>query len=125
MKKSFLVIAVLMGVSAANVSVANNGLKIVDLSASLGSDLNVKTMGGLKFKLTVDNLQGKSYISIKNSAGEVLHTEYVSKTEVFSKVYDLSGLADGNYTFVVNTGKETIEKPFEIVTEVKRTATPK
>ena len=125
MKKSFLFIAVLVGVSAANVSVANNGLKIVDLTVNASSDLNVKALEGLKFKLTAENLQNKSYITIKNAEGEVVYNEFAGKSEVFSKVYDLSSLPDGNYTFVVNNGKETIEKPFTISTEVKRTATPK
>ncbi len=125
MKKSVLALAVLMGVSVANVTNANNGLKIVDLSKGASNDFNLKAMEGLKFKLTVDNLQGKSYIVIKNTQGDVLHIEYLNKTDVFSKVYDLSSLPDGSYTFVVNNGKETIEKPFEISTEVKRTATPK
>lgn len=124
MKKSFLLLAILVGVSVANVSEASNGIKIVELPG-ISSDLNVKALEGLKFKLTVDNLQNKSYITIKNSVGETLYSEFLTKTEVFSKVYDLSGLPDGSYTFVVDNGKETIEKPFEISTEVKRTATPK
>lgn len=125
MKKSILFIAVLMGVSAANVSVANNGLKIVDLAANTAGDLNVKALDGLKFKLTIEKLQNKSYIVIKNADGEVVYSEYAGKSEVFSKVYDLSSLPDGNYSFIVANGNETIEKPFAISTEVKRTATPK
>ncbi len=125
MKKSILFAAILMGVSVANVSVANNGLKIVDLSANTAGDLKVKALEGLKFKLTVENLQNKSYIIIKNEAGDAVYNEFTGKNEVFSKVYDLSSLPDGNYSFVVNNGKETIEKPFTISTEVKRTATPK
>lgn len=121
MKKLVMAVAVLMGVSTANLSVANNGMNVNKFANfTPGSDLNVKALNGLKFVLTVDNIQKKAYIAIKDSNGEILFSEYVSKTEAYSKVFDLSKLGDGNYTFVVVNGKETSEKPFTISTEVKR-----
>jgi flagellar hook assembly protein FlgD len=121
MKKLTLTLAVLMGVSAANLSNAANGLKIVEISAE-ATGLTVKAIDGLKFKLTLDNLSKKTYIAIKNNTGEVFHTEYVSKTEQFTKVFDLSNLPDGNYYFEVVTGKEKMVKPFQISTQVNRKA---
>jgi len=123
MKKLILTFAVLMGVSSAN-TFANNGMKIVSIETSV-SELNVKTLGGLKFKLSVDNLQNRSYIAIKNEKGEVFHTEYVGKASSFVKVYDLSNLPDGEYFFEVGTGKDKLVKPFEISTTIQRAALPK
>ena len=125
MKKLILTVAVLMGVSAANNTFANdnfNGIKIVEINAE-ATDLQVKAFKGLKFQLTLDNLDKKTYIAIKNASGEVFHSEYISKTETFSKLYDLSALADGEYFFEVVTGKEKLMKNFQIATNVTRTAT--
>lgn len=121
MKKLVMAVAVLMGVSTANVSVASDGMNVNTFTNfTPGSDLNVKALNGMKFILTLDNIQKKAYIAIKDSNGEILFSEYVAKTTNYTKVFDLSSLADGNYSFVVTNGTETSEKPFEISTEVKR-----
>ncbi|MCP9770564.1 hypothetical protein EGI22_21870 [Lacihabitans sp. LS3-19] len=127
MKKLILTVAVLMGVSATTTTFANNapafnGIKIIEI-ANEASELQVKALQGLKFKLTLDNLDKKTYIAIKNASGEVMHSEYAYKTENFSKVYDLSNLVDGEYYFEVVTGKDKLIKSFEIATNVNRTAT--
>jgi hypothetical protein len=127
MKKLILTFAVLMGVSAAITTFANtaprfNGIKIVEITNE-ASDLQVKALQGLKFKLTLDNLDKKTYVAIKNAAGEVMYSEFTYKTENFSKVYDLTNLADGEYYFEVITGKEKLTKSFQIATSVNRTAT--
>jgi len=124
MKKLILTGAVWIGISAAATCFANDGFKIVSISETT-SDFTVKALGDLKFKLTADNLQKKTYIVIKNTKGEILYNEYVSNTEEFSKVYDLSNLSDGEYFFEMISGKEKIVKSFEISTSVKRTALPK
>jgi hypothetical protein len=124
MKKLILTGAVWIGISAAATCFANDGFKVVSISETT-SDFTVKALGDLKFKLTADNLQKKTYIVIKNTKGEILYNEYVSNTEEFSKVYDLSNLSDGEYFFEMISGKEKIVKSFEISTSVKRTALPK
>jgi hypothetical protein len=124
MKKLILTGAVWIGISAAATCFANDGFKVVSISETT-SDFTVKALGDLKFKLTADNLQKKTYIVIKNTKGEILYNEYVSNTEEFSKVYDLSNLSDGEYFFEMISGKDKIVKSFEISTSVKRTALPK
>ena len=119
MKKLIITFAVLMGVSAANLATASNGLKIVEINAE-AKGLTVKAIEGLKFKL---NLSKKTFISIKNNQGEIFHTEFIVKKDSFSKVFDLSNLPDGNYYFEVITGSEKMTKPFQISTNVNRTAT--
>ena len=124
MKKLILTSAVWIGISAAATCFANDGFKVVSISETT-TDFSVKALGNLKFKLTADNLQKKTYIAIKNMQGEILHSEYVSNSDEFSKVYDLSNLSDGEYYFEMISGKEKIVKSFEISTSVKRTALPK
>ena len=123
MKKLMLTVAVLMGVSAATTTLANNDMKIVSLTEAKG-DLKVKALQGLKFKLEADNLQNKSSIYLKNEKGEVFHVEYISKSGSFLKVFDLSALPDGSYYFQVVSGREKMIKPFQISTKTTRTATP-
>lgn len=120
MKKLFVTVALLMGVSATNFVEAKNGLKIVDIAAS--TDVNITALAGLKFHLTSDNIQKKTYIALKDNNGTVLFSEYTSKAGSYSKLFDLSNLADGKYTFVVINGVEQVEKPFTISTNVNRSA---
>jgi hypothetical protein len=125
MKKLILTVAVLMGVSAANNIFANdnfNRIKIVEIKAE-ATELQVKALKGLKFQLTLDHLDKKTYIAIKDASGEVFHSEYVAKSTTFSKLYDLSALIDGEYFFEVVIGKEKLVKNFQIATNVIRTAT--
>lgn len=125
MKKSFLVIAVLMGVSTANfANVLKTNNTAVEVREDRTVELSVETFSDLKFKLSVNNLSARSYIAIKSSVGEVLYSEYTSGSESYSKVFDLSNLLDGKYTFVVETSKGIVEKPFSIKTQTTRVVTP-
>ena len=123
MKRVILVAAVWMGVSAANLATASTITPTTELRTDGALDMNLETFKGMKFKLTVKNLSNRSYIAIKRSTGETLYSEYASKTENYTKVFDLSNLADGKYAFVVETGNGTVEKPFTITTETTRTVT--
>ncbi len=123
MKRIILVAAVWMGVSAANLATANTISPSTEVRTDATVDMSVETFKDMKFKLTVKNLTNRSYIAIKRATGEVLYSEYASKTENYSKVFDLSNLSDGKYTFVVETGNGNSEKPFTITTETTRTVT--
>lgn len=121
MKKLILTLAVLVGVSiSANTAFAFDGLKIVTLN-TIENEVLLKPLAGMKFKLVVANISGKATITIKNENGDVMHTEYASKSEDFSKIFDLSDLTDGNYYFEIANGSEKLVKSFKISTEVKRT----
>lgn len=123
MKRIILVAAVWMGVSAANLVTANTINPSTELRTDATVDVSVETFKDMKFKLTVKNLSNRSYIAIKRATGEVLYSEYAGKTENYTKVFDLSNLSDGKYTFVVETGNGNMEKPFTITTETTRTVT--
>lgn len=123
MKKTVMTIAMLVGVSAASSVVANNGMKVVEIEAlSPAADLNVQALAGLKFRLSFDTIQKKSYIVLKDNKGEVLFTDYPAKTGKYDRVFDLSNLNDGSYSFEVVNGNDKAVKNFEIATKVERTA---
>lgn len=116
MKKVVLLIAVMIGLSTANFTIAgeNNDSKL---------NVELSPLNNLQFKLVLDQVNTKSTVQIRDFSGAVIYTVSVPKTEKFTKIFDLSNLRDGSYTFQVNNGKQRIEKPFEINTEVKRVAT--
>lgn len=117
MKKTILSIAVLVGVSAANFTFAND--KVADKSAAI----ELVSSSDLKFKLTLDNVKERSSLIIKDSFGSIVYSTNIPKSENYSKIFDLSNLVDGNYSFIVNNGTEIIAKPFAISTETKRQVT--
>jgi hypothetical protein len=118
MKKTILAIAVLVGVSTANFSYANEKVKNSESAA-----IELLSAGNVAFRLRLDNVKEKSSVLIKDEFGTVLYSSSIPKSENYSKVFDLSNLLDGNYTFIVNNGNETTEKPFVIATETKRLVT--
>lgn len=117
MKKTILTIAVLLGVSAANLTIAADKNKENNASIELVSNSE------LKFKLTLDSVKERSSLVIKDFNGDIVYSTILPKSENYSKIFDLSNLADGNYSFIVNNGGETSAKPFVIATETKRLVT--
>lgn len=118
MKKIILSVAVLVGVSAANLSFATE--KGVDKPVAI----ELVSSSDLKFKLTLENVKERSSVVIKNSDGTTVYSSSIPKSENYIKIFDLSNLLDGNYSFVVNNGGEVTSKPFAISTETKRLVTP-
>ena len=124
MKRIILIAAVWMGVSAANtITAKNTDPTSIEVREEGTVNMTVKTYKDMKFRLTVQDLTSRLYVAIKNSAGEVLYSEYARETENYSKVFDLSNLADGQYAFLVETDKGRAEKSFTINTETTRVVT--
>ncbi len=117
MKKLIVLIVMLVGVSAST-SFAHDHMFVKNV---VGSDLTVKTMEGLKFKVTAFNLTDKSIVEVKAQGGDVLYKEVITETS-FAKILDLASLPDGNYTIVLTSGDQSVKKPFEIKTQVVRNA---
>jgi hypothetical protein len=117
MKKLILSVAVLVGVSAANLSVA--GDKVANNAASI----ELVSSSDLKFKLTLDSVKERSSVVIKDGDGSVVYSSAIPQSEKYTKIFDLSNLLDGNYSFVVNNGGDITSKPFSIATETKRLVT--
>jgi hypothetical protein len=117
MKKTILAIAVLVGVSAANLSYAG------EVVAKNNATIELIANSDLKFKLALENVKEKSSVTIKDQFGEVLYSASLPKSESYTKIFDLSSLADGSYSFVISNGNDVTVKPFEIATETKRLVT--
>ena len=120
MKKLLVAVVILMGVSATTVKADNH----IFFNNLVEADLTVKTMEGLKFRVTGTNLTEKSVVEVKDDAGNILYKEVVSSDD-FAKVFDMASLPDGKYSVSLTTGAKTVVEPFEIQTEVKRVATTK
>jgi hypothetical protein len=117
MKKVILAVAVLIGVSSASFGFVGEG------SSNNSTSIELIANSELQFKLAVENLKVRSSVVIKDQSGQVLYSATLPKSGNYSKIFDLSGLADGSYSFVVNNGGEVTAKPFEISTETKRVVT--
>lgn len=122
MKKVIITFALLMGVSGA--TFANNHMKVVKVvSITEAADLNIRALSGLKFVLSANNVEQRTIISLIDENKSVLFSDYAYKSGDYSKVFDLSNLADGKYTFVIKNGIEEVKKTLEIKTSVERSAT--
>lgn len=116
MKKTKMILAVLVGLSVASTSMAQT----VSSAENKPAHLEVEEVGGLKFKLSLDNIQGKrADIKLVDAQGNLLYTEYASSSK-YTKVFDLAELNDGVYTFTVENGNEKLTHKLEIATEVNR-----
>jgi hypothetical protein len=123
MKNTILAVVLMMGVSAATTTaIANDDMKIVEVKNFEANDLNIIALKGLKFKLSVNNVEKRTLISLVNEEKEVLFSEYAALNGDYSKIFDLSNLTDGKYSFILRTGGDKVTKEFEIKTTTKRSA---
>ncbi|PWJ59334.1 hypothetical protein CLV98_102167 [Dyadobacter jejuensis] len=118
MKKLIFSLALLIGLSVSSFSFAS------EKNENAAAKVELATMGGLKFKLSLSSVSEKSSMAIKDNFGEVLYRTNLPKSDNYSKIFDFSTLNDGNYIFVINNGGEIVEKPITIETHTTRTATP-
>jgi|EP01012_Entosiphon_sulcatum_P019302 hypothetical protein len=117
MKKVILAIALLVAVTTSGFSFSG------EVSKKENASIELIANSDLKFKLALDNVKEKSSLVIRDQYNQVLYSASLPKSENYSKIFDLSGLADGSYSFVISNGSEVTVKPFEIATETKRLVT--
>jgi hypothetical protein len=85
------------------------------------SNLSVQDMGSLRFKLAFENpLRQKTKIYLLDKNNDVYFNEYTTGTAQYVRAFNLSDLADGEYTFVVESGKDKLTKEFVIKTQTFR-----
>jgi hypothetical protein len=90
-------------------------------STSEVTNLSVKDMGSLHFKLAFENpLRQKTKISLIDKDRNVLFDDYMHENTQYVKAFNLSNLADGEYTFLVESGKDKQKKDFTISTKTLR-----
>jgi hypothetical protein len=118
MKNLILTAAMIMGLSSANFATANDHIFRTNIAKS---DLKVTAIEGLKFKVSANNLSQGAMLIIKSNSGDILYKTALNDLS-YSKVFDLSSLPDGNYSWVVTSKGENTVKEFEIKTETVRKA---
>jgi hypothetical protein len=85
------------------------------------SNLSVQDLGSLRFKLAFENpFKQKMKISLVDKENNVFYDDYSVGQTQYVKAFNLANLADGEYTFVVESGKDKITKAFEIRTQTFR-----
>jgi hypothetical protein len=81
----------------------------------------VQDMGNLRFKLAFENpLRQKTKISILDNNNEEFFSDYATGDAQYVRAFNLSNLADGEYTFVVEIGREKLTKELVIKTQTFR-----
>jgi hypothetical protein len=85
------------------------------------SNLGVQDMGNFRFKLTFENpLRQKTQIYLYDKDKNILFNEHSIVNAQYIRAFNLSNLADGEYVFVIETGKEKLTKEFVISTQTLR-----
>ena len=90
-------------------------------STEKASNLSVQDLGSLRFKLAFENpLKLKTKISLVDKNNDIYFNDYATGNAQYVKAFDLSNLADGDYTFVVELGNDKLTKGFVIKTQTIR-----
>ena len=90
-------------------------------STATVTNLSVQDMGSLRFKLAFENpLRQKTKIYLLDKENNVLFDEYTFGNTQYVRAFNLSNLVDGEYTFVVESGKDKLKKDFAITTKTLR-----
>ena len=85
------------------------------------SDLSVQDLGSLHFKLAFENpLRQKTKVYLLDKNNDIFFNEYAAGNTQYVRAFDLSNLVDGEYTFVVENGKDKLKKSFVISTKTFR-----
>lgn len=126
MKALVVAIAIIAASASTSFAQTNKSTSNGKVSASEKvANLTVQNLGGLRFKLSFENpTKQKAQISlVDNSRTTVFYNEYATGDAQYAKAFNLTNLADGEYTFVVETPTEKVTQNFVIRTEINRGAT--
>jgi flagellar hook assembly protein FlgD len=71
----------------------------------------------LKFKVHMENYAGNNVnIRIKNANGKILYQENAKDVSKYIRKFDFSTMEDGQYTFEISNGTETLSKDISLQT---------
>jgi hypothetical protein len=87
--------------------------------------VEVKAVEGLKFKLSIPELNERGVVAIKTELGETVYKESITEAPAFVKVYNLTGFPDGVYYFEVKINGKAFTTDVKINTTVSRVASVK
>jgi|GEM_PF-6876506 len=87
--------------------------------------VNVRSLAqSPKFVVAVNNPEGKTFdVVVRDEAGQVKFEETIRRELKFGRVYNLTPLADGKYTFVVRNGRQNYTQTFAINSNTDRLVT--
>ncbi|CAH0994591.1 hypothetical protein EMA8858_00701 [Emticicia aquatica] len=120
MKKLALVLALASAIATEGMAQTKAASGKVSSSDKV-SKLSVQDLGSLRFKLAFENpLRQKTKIYLQDKDSNVFFNEYSIGDTQYVRAFNLSNLADGEYTFVVESGNEKLKKDFVISTQTFR-----
>jgi S-adenosylmethionine hydrolase len=86
-------------------------------------NITIKQIGNLKFRVILaENDAALASIQIIDENGNEIYSENINSTKLNTKLYDLSNLTDGTYTFVLKSGKKVEKQKVNISTQINRSA---
>ena len=109
-------IAALSAVSLISNGAGDNTVPTKSKTFEVGMYQSVNT---LKMNVMIEKSTDKNLsVVLKDEKGNILHDERVTKgTKNYHGTYDLSGLADGKYTFEFTKGDEKVIKEVNLTSE--------
>ncbi len=117
--KNFMAMAIILATFG---SVSANSTKS-EIYGDPIKTITIKQFDNLKFKVTVsDEKSAIASLAIKDKDGNEIYTDYLHVNQLNNKLYDLSNLTDGTYTFIVKIGNKIEKNTVYISTQVNRSA---
>lgn len=93
------------------------------LDENPASKITIKQLQNLKFKVMVsEESKDVALVKITDERGNEIYSEKINATKLKSKLYDLSNLTDGTYTFAISSGKVIEKQKIYISTQINRSA---
>ena len=87
------------------------------------SKITIKQMQSLKFKVVVNEVTDTfASLKIVDANGNEIFSDKMDVTHLKTKLYDLSNLTDGTYTFIVKAGNIIETQKVFISTQINRSA---
>lgn len=119
-KRNVMALAIILasfGSVSANV---NSAIAKEDPSSQ---NITIKQIGNLKFRVVLaENDAALASIQIIDENGNEIYSENLNSTKLNTKLFDLSNLTDGTYTFVLKSGKKVEKQKVNISTQINRSA---
>ncbi|MES2796373.1 MAG: hypothetical protein V4683_10420 [Bacteroidota bacterium] len=86
-------------------------------------NFSIIQMDKLRFKINIPAIKEVvAFIKISDDSGNIIYSENTDLFSISKKLYDLSNLTDGTYTFTLKSGKEYETKSVLIKTQINRSA---
>lgn len=120
MKTKFLMASAIILASFGSV---NANLTCTNLIDDKDQVLTIKQVGNLRFRLALLTADDQlASVQIIDASGNEIYGEKIVATKLNNKLFDLSNLTDGTYTFIIKKGKKVEKQNIFISTQINRSA---